>query len=491
MSLTPRLSGKVAARAHHSPVTAAFLHRLAPFFATDQVVGGPLLVATIVALICTNSSLVQVYEAFWDNDLAISLGALHTTHPLADWVNDALLPLFFLIIGAEVKREITKGALSTIRTAAFPLAGAIGGIVVPIAVYLAFTYGTEAAHGWGTVITSDTAFALAIIGLFATRLPKSVRAVLLAFAAIDDVGGLLVIAVAYTDALDLTALIVAIVAYAAMFGALKLRLVSPIPYVLLGLIVWGGTYVSGIHATIAGVMLGLLSPTRSRLSEHRFAHRVQEPIDRFQAAVRDAQQADDDHTDAEEAERRTQKQLGYLQEMTQATDEPAERLVQMLNPWVSYVVLPLFALSAVRIHLSSDLLADAAGSVLGLGVFAGLAFGKPLGFLLGDVACSEVAAGGTPRCGVVADGARDRSAVGHRVHDFAVHRQPRLSGCATYRNGVPCRPYCVGRVSRVRVCRPTVGVGLGWQATWPRLTASAPLRRARRHRRACVGVSPT
>jgi len=264
----------------------------------------------------------------------------------------------------------------------FPLAGATGGIVVPIAVYLAFTYGTEAAHGWGTVITSDTAFALAIIGLFATRLPTSVRAVLLAFAAIDDVGGLLVIAVAYTDALDLTALIVAIVAYAAMFGALKLRLVSPIPYVLLGLIVWGGTYVSGIHATIAGVMLGLLSPTRSRLSEHRFADRVQEPIDRFQAAVQDARQAGDGEADAEEAERRTQKQLGYLQEMTQATDEPAERLVQMLNPWVSYVVLPLFALSAVRIHLSSDLLVDAASSVLGLGVFAGLAIGKPMGFLV-------------------------------------------------------------------------------------------------------------
>lgn len=378
MSLTPRLSGKIAAREHHSPATTAFFHRLAPFFATDQVVGGPLLVATIAALICTNSALAHAYEAFWDKELAISLGALHTAHPLADWVNDALLLLFFLIIGAEVKREFTKGALSTVRTAVFPLAGAIGGIIVPIAVYLAFTYGTEEAHGWGTVITSDTAFALAIIGLFATRLPTSVRAILLAFAAIDDAGGLLVTAVAYTDALDETALIVAIVAYAAMFGALKLRLVSPIPYVLLGLIVWGGTYVSGIHATIAGVMLGLLSPTRSRLSEHRFADRVQEPIDRFQAAVQDARQADDGDP---EAERTTQKQLGYLQEMTKATDEPAERLVQMLNPWVSYVVLPLFALSAVHIHFSSDLLADAAGALLGLGVFAGLAFGKPLGFL--------------------------------------------------------------------------------------------------------------
>ncbi len=382
MSLTPRLSGKVAARAHHSSGTAAFFHRLAPFFATDQVVGGPLLVASIIALVCMNSALAPAYEAFWETGLTISVGAIRTAHPLTGWVNDALLPLFFLIIGAEVKREFTKGSLSTVRTAAFPLAGAIGGIVVPIAVYLAFTYGTDAARGWGAVITSDTAFALAIIGLFATRLPTSVRAVLLAFAAIDDVGGLLVIAVAYTDALDTAALLIAVLAYAAMFGALKLRLVSPIPYVLLGLIVWGGTYASGIHATIAGVMLGLLSPTRSRLSKHRFADRVQEPIDRFQAAVKTAREADDGDAEVEEAERRTQKQLGYLQEMTEATDEPAERLVQMLNPWVSYVVLPLFALSAVRIHLSTDLLSDAAGSLLGLGVFAGLALGKPLGFLL-------------------------------------------------------------------------------------------------------------
>ena len=378
MSLTPRLSGKLAARAHHSPVAASFLQRIAPFFASDQVVGGPLLIATVIALVCTNLPFANGYERLWDSVLELRIGSLRAAHPLADWVDEALLPLFFLIIGAEVKREFTKGALSTLRTAAFPLAGAIGGILVPIAVYLAFNHGTEAAMGWGTVITSDTAFALAIIGMFATRLPVSIRAVLLAFAAIDDVGGLLVIAVAYTDALVLPMLVAAVIGYVAIFALLRLRVVSPIPYVLLGLIVWAGTYASGIHATIAGVMLGLLSPTEPRLSERRFADRVQEPIDRFQDAVRDSDKAGDDD---DQAALNAQKQLGYIQEMTQATDEPAERLVHTLNPWVSYVVLPLFALSAVRIHFSRDLLADAAGSLLGIGVFAGLALGKPLGFV--------------------------------------------------------------------------------------------------------------
>ena len=377
MSLTPRLSGKLAARAHHSPVAASFLQRVAPFFASDQVVGGPLLIATVIALVCTNLPFGPDYERLWDSVLELRIGSLRAAHPLADWVNEALLPLFFLIIGAEVKREFTKGALSTLRTAAFPLAGAVGGIVVPVAVYLAFNHGTEAAMGWGTVITSDTAFALAIIGMFATRLPLSLRAVLLAFAAIDDVGGLLVIAVAYTDALVLPMLVAAVIGYAAIFALLRLRVVSPIPYVLLGLIVWAGTYASGIHATIAGVMLGLLFPTEPRLSERRFADRVQEPIDRFQDAVRDTDTAEDD----ENAALNAQKQLGYIQEMAQATDEPAERLVHTLNPWVSYIVLPLFALSAVRIHFSRDLLVDAAASLLGIGVFAGLALGKPLGFV--------------------------------------------------------------------------------------------------------------
>ena len=378
MSLTPRLSGKLAARAHHSPVAASFLQRIAPFFASDQVVGGPLLIATVIALVCTNLPFANGYERLWDSVLELRIGSLRAAHPLADWVDEALLPLFFLIIGAEVKREFTKGALSTLRTAAFPLAGAVGGIVVPVAVYLAFNHGTDAAKGWGTVITSDTAFALAIIGMFATRLPVSIRAVLLAFAAIDDVGGLLVIAVAYPAALVLPMLVAAVIGYVAIFALLRLRVVSPIPYVLLGLIVWAGTYASGIHATIAGVMLGLLSPTEPRLSERRFADRVQEPIDRFQDAVRDSDKAGDDD---DQAALNAQKQLGSILEMTQATDEPAERLVHTLNPWVSYVVLPLFALSAVRIHFSRDLLADAAGSLLGIGVFAGLALGKPLGFV--------------------------------------------------------------------------------------------------------------
>ncbi|MCU6454692.1 Na+/H+ antiporter NhaA [Sphingomonas sp. A2-49] len=379
MGLTPRLSGRVAARAHHSPA-AALLQKIEPFFAIGQVSGGPLMIATIVALIVVNSPWGADWIRLWDRPLRISYGAWAVARPLAEWVNDALMPLFFLIIGTEVKREFVKGSLATLRTAVFPLAGAIGGLVVPIAIFVGFTHGTPAQHGWGVVAAMDTAFSLAIVAMFTTRLPPAVRAVLLAFAAIDDVFGLLVIAVAYTSAFHPWFLFVAGAAYAGIVVLLRLRWVAPIPYVLLGGVVWVGVFGSGVHPTIAGVAVGLLLPTRSRLSEEGFAERVQRPVDQFKAAHAAAARADDD-TEAEEAHEVAQQRLGYIHEMAAATDEAAERLVRILTPWVSYIVLPLFALSNVRIHLSPALIAEAVQAPLAAGVALGLILGKPLGFL--------------------------------------------------------------------------------------------------------------
>ena len=380
MALTPRLSGQVAARAHHSP-SARLLQKIAPFFAIGQVSGGPLLLASIVALVVVNSPLGASWARLWDAPLRISYGSLTAGRPLAEWVNDALMPLFFLIIGTEVKREFTKGSLASLRTAFLPVAGAAGGLIVPIAIYLAFNYGTPTQHGWGVVAAMDTAFSLAIVAMFTTRLPAAVRAVLLAFAAIDDVFGLLVIAIAYTQSLDWWYLLAAGAAYLAIVVLLRLRLVSSVAYVLLGVAVWIGVLGSGIHPTIAGVAIGLLLPTTSRLSERRFASRVQQPVDRIRQALEAAEDAPDDAL-AERERDRAQSQLGYIHEMAAATDEAAERLVRILTPWVSYLVLPLFALSNVRIHLSGELIAAAVHAPLALGIVAGLVVGKPVGFLL-------------------------------------------------------------------------------------------------------------
>lgn len=378
MALTPRLSGQVAARAHHSRA-ARLLKRAAPFFAIGEVSGGPLLIASLVALVLVNSPWSGWYERIWDTDLRLSYGGEIVAMPLAEWVNDALMPLFFLIIGTEVKREFSKGALSSIPTAVLPVAGAIGGLVVPISLYLAFNYGTATQHGWGVVAAMDTAFSLAIVAMFTTRLPAAVRAVLLAFAAIDDVFGLLVIAIAYTEGLQISYLLLAAVGYLGILLLLRLGWVASVGYVLLGAAVWLGVLGSGIHPTIAGVAIGLLLPTSSRLSEERFAERVQHPVNRLRRAQHVATTADDDIV-AERGREEAQSQLGYIHEMAAATDEPAERLVRILTPWVSYLVLPLFALSNVRIHLSPDLIGEAIRSPLALGIIAGLVIGKPVGF---------------------------------------------------------------------------------------------------------------
>lgn len=379
MGLAPRLSGRVEARAHHSPA-ARILERIGPFFAIGEVSGGPLLIASLIALIVVNSPWGADYVRLWDRPIRLSYGAWAFARPAAEWVNDLLMPLFFLIIGTEVKREFVKGSLASRKTALFPVAGAIGGLVVPVAIYLAFNWGTPTAHGWGVVAAMDTAFSLAVVAMFTTRLPPAVRAVLLAFAAIDDVFGLLVIAFAYTASVQPVFLGVAAAAYLGIVALLRLRWVASIPYVLLGAVVWIGIFGSGVHPTIAGVAVGLLLPTRSRLSHGDFAERVERPLDELRAAQSEQARAGD-AAEAEEKEDAVEAKLGYIHEMVAATDEAAERLVRILTPWVSYVVLPLFALSNVRIHLSPDAIAEALHAPLSLGIVAGLAIGKPLGFM--------------------------------------------------------------------------------------------------------------
>ena len=372
MGLTPRLSGRVAARAHHSPA-AGILRKFGPFFAIGEVSGGPLLIASIVALVLVNSPIGADYVRMWDRPIRLSYGAWAFARPAAEWVNDLLMPLFFLIIGTEVKREVVTGSLASRTTALFPVAGAIGGLVVPVALYLAFNRGTATQHGWGVVAAMDTAFSLAVVAMFTTRLPPAVRAVLLAFAAIDDVFGLMVIAVAYTATIQPAFLAVAGVAYLGIIALLRVRWVAAIPYVLLGGVVWIGIVGSGVHPTIAGVAVGLLLPVRSRLSHGAFAERVGRPLEE----LREAQAADKDGDRDGEVEAK----LGYIHEMVAATDDAADRLVRILTPWVSYIVLPLFALSNVRIHLSAAAIGEALHAPLALGIVAGLVIGKPLGFL--------------------------------------------------------------------------------------------------------------
>ncbi|EJU14847.1 Na+/H+ antiporter NhaA [Sphingomonas sp. LH128] len=381
MAIRPRIAVREHARAGTSPISRAFLKRVAPLFAGKEISGGPMLLATFVALVLSSSPLASGWEDFWGLSLEISLGSHSLSHSLAEWIDHALLPLFFVIIGTDMKREIVTGELSRWRSAAFPLLGAIGGMVVPVGLFLVIAGQGPEAAGWGAVVVTDTAFGLALLAIFSDRFPAGLRALLLAFAAIDDVGGLLVIAGAYTRHIEIVGLVVAAVSFGVMLLLRKLRWFSSFPYVLLSIATWGGIFASGIHATIAGVVIGFVAPVRPRLDKDAFSRGVQRKVDDFQDAYRQLRQADGDDRIDRAAHHEVEAHLGYLDEMTAATEVTGDRLVGVLTPWVSYFVLPLFVLSNVHVAITPDALAGAVASPLAPAVVAALVLGKPIGFL--------------------------------------------------------------------------------------------------------------
>lgn len=382
MALSPRKSGQAAVRSRHSTFTRHVTNKLAPFFPVTEVSGGPLLIATLGALLWVNLPMLhQSYEAVWQTELGIRVGEAELSRTFAEWTQDALLPLFFFGVGIEVKREMLKGLLSSRKTATLPVLCALGGMAAPAAIYLAFNASGEYGHGWGATVTTDTAFALALVGMFETRLPRAVRVLLLAFAAVDDIGGLLVIAFVYTAHVSWGLLAAALGAYLLIIVLRRLQIISSVPYVLLGLAVCLLVQQSGIHTTIAGVMLGALVPVQARVPEDRFAEVVQKQVDSFKRAHESAEDSQDDGV-RKRAYNKREMYLGRLSETTHATFEPAQRITQMINPWISYLVLPLFALSNAGVQFNSAVLKQLGSNPVGAGIIAGLVIGKPLGMLL-------------------------------------------------------------------------------------------------------------
>ena len=384
MALSPRKRGQAAVRARHSTFTRNVFARLEPFFAVEEVSGGPLLIATLIGLLWINSPFSDSYGAVWNTKLGITVASLKLEKTFAEWARDALLPVFFFGVGIEVKRELVKGLLSNRRTAMLPLFCALGGMIVPAACYIALNLGGKGAHGWGATVTTDTAFALALVGMFARQLPRSVRVLLLAFAAVDDIGGLLVIAIVYTSHVVWLYLAIAAVLFGCIIALQRFEIIASIPYVLLGIAILLLVEESGVHATIAGVMLGTLIPVYPRVPEHHFAKVVQKQVDGFQRAHERAESADpaQESDEKQEAVDHQEARLGQLSETAHATYEAAQRVTHGINPWISYVVLPLFAMSNVGVHFSGDVLRDALTHAVAPGIVLALVVGKPVGVLL-------------------------------------------------------------------------------------------------------------
>ena len=340
-------------------------------FIQTEVAGGiVLLVAAAVALIWANSPWNDSYFDLWrDTQISVDFHIFSASEDLQHWANDLLMVVFFFVVGLEIKRELLHGELAGPRKAALPAAAALGGMAVPALIYIALNTGENSVDGWGIPMATDIAFALGVLALVGKRIPSRLRVFLLALAVVDDIGAIVVIAVFYTDtlALDSLGIAAAVVALIVVLQAFGVR--GTMLYLLLGLCLWAAVYQSGVHATIAGVILGLLTPAQARIDPATYAASMDD-------LLRDYRQATEDSD-----EERREATLGEIEELTTGRSAPLERLERLLHPWSSFVVIPIFALANAGIDLSGGVLSDAATSSVTYGVALGLIAGKLAGVL--------------------------------------------------------------------------------------------------------------
>lgn len=372
LSSSPPRATDITGTAQAKPLSLA-LTPLEDFVRTSVSGIGLMLFGTVLALILANSRFSSDYEAFWNTYVTIGAENFGITATLRHWVNDALMALFFFIVGLEIKREILVGELRTPRNAVFPVAAALGGAVVPALVYLVLNFGGDYSHGWGVPIGTDTAFALGIITLFSARVGPQLLVFLTAFAIIDDILAVGVIALFYTDEIRWAALGVAAVL---MLGLLLANLAGfhrwP-TYAILGIGVWIAVFESGVHGTMAGVLVAIVVPARSWINPGEFLRRGRSTLDDFeQAGSGDATVLSNE---------RQQHLVQRLERISEEVLSPMTSIEHGLNPWVSMFVLPVFAFANAGIPIR-DSMGDAVGSAVTWGVAAGLVIGKPIGITL-------------------------------------------------------------------------------------------------------------
>ena len=327
-----------------------------------------LLLATLLAVAFTNSALGPSFNAFWEQYLGFTLGDASFRMSLRHWVNDGLLSVFFLVVGLEIKREFTVGHLASRRQAALPIAGAVGGMVVPALLYLIVIPQGPWAHGWGVPMATDTAFAVALIVMLGQRVPVELRIFLTAAAIVDDIGAIIVVALFYSGDLHFGYLLAA----AAIAGTLALLNASHVyrvwPYMLLGIALWACVHAGGLHATLAGVVLALFIPTR--------------PPPNLRALMTQADTiiaAESRHGDEVLRHGPSIQAMRALDAIHDRLESPADRMLRHVEPWSSYLVLPVFALANAGVLLAGDVLRG--HEPLMLAIIAGLVIGKPLGMV--------------------------------------------------------------------------------------------------------------
>jgi NhaA family Na+:H+ antiporter len=343
-------------------------------FTRLQASGGILLViATAVALILANTPAARDYFGLWDTYLTLTFGNFSLSEDLLHWINDGLMVIFFFVVGLEIKREIIVGELATLKKASLPIVAAVGGILLPAGIFIFFNAGTEAQAGWAIPVATDIAFTLGILVLLGRRVPLALKVFFTALAIADDLGAVLIIAIFYNKGIVWFSLAVGAIILLALLALNWLGIRRPLPYGILGVALWLAFLQSGVHPTIAGVLLALTIPARTLASKEAFLSQCISTLGGFDPAETDL--------DERTLSNRQQAAAHTLEAIAERIQTPAQRLEHSITPWATYLVLPIFALANAGVALEGNI-AEALTSPFALGIMLGLVFGKPLGISL-------------------------------------------------------------------------------------------------------------
>lgn len=340
------------------------------FFQQEASSGILLIIATAIALIWANSPWAKSYEALWHINLTFSIGGFGISKDLHHWINDGLMVVFFFVVGLEIKREVLVGELASPRQALLPIVAAIGGMIIPAVLYLSFNPSEPTRAGWGIPMATDIAFALGVLSLLGKRVPLSLKVFLTAVAIVDDLGAVLVIAIFYTSELVWASLLVAAILFVVLIIMNRLGVRSSLVYGILGIALWMAFLKSGVHATIAGVLLAMTIPVRTRINTEEFISNAEYFLGEFRK-----------YGIPGESVLTNKNQHAALQAIKIAaehTQSPLQRLEHTLHPFVSYLIMPVFALANAGVALKGNVLVTLTQPVT-LGILVGLILGKQIG----------------------------------------------------------------------------------------------------------------
>ena len=346
----------------------AFLSPMQKFIKAESFSGILLFISMALALILSNSPIRDYFNSIWEYEIGIKSDNFTLIKPLILWINDGLMAIFFFLIGLEIKREILIGELNSLKKASLPIFAAVGGMLIPLSLYLILNDSSETVNGWGIPMATDIAFTLAILKLLGRRVPLSLKIFLTAFAIIDDIGAVLVIALFYTSDISWSLLFYAGILLSSLYFFSFIRIHNKFILLIFGIIIWILFLKSGVHPTIAGILLAFAVPIKQRINEFNYAEKLKEIIHRLTTS--------NNTNNLPVLSKQQVEEIDNLEDWTNKVQSPLQQLEHRLHNWVAFLIMPVFALSNAGIYFSNEMIIDVS---LALNLAVSLFLGKAIG----------------------------------------------------------------------------------------------------------------